>query len=71
MKKIIITTCLILLIMGCKQEEERRLSILQKDHMEIRGVLPTGEDVSTRTTLDTDGLLTLWEEGDTIGVYGN
>ena len=71
MKKIIITICLILLIMGCKQEEERRLSILEKDNMEIRGVLPTGEDVSTRTTLDTDGLLTLWEEGDAIGVYGN
>ncbi|MDD4032490.1 MAG: fimbrillin family protein [Bacteroidales bacterium] len=71
MKKIIITACVILLIVGCKQEEEKRLSVLQKDNMEIGGVLPAGEEIATRTTLDSDGLLTLWEEGDAIGVYGN
>ncbi len=39
--------------------------------MEIKGILPSTEDIATRTTLDTDGLLTLWEEGDAIGVYGS
>ncbi len=71
MKKIIIITCAILLAVGCKQEEERRLSVLQKENMEIKGILPSTEDIATRTILDTDGLLTLWEEGDAIGVYGN
>ncbi len=71
MKKIIIITFTILLAAGCKQEEERRLSVLQKDNMEINGILPSAQDIATRTTLDTDGLLTLWEEGDAIGVYGN
>ncbi len=70
-KKIIIIACGILLTIGCKQEEERRLSVLQKENMEIKGILPSGEDVATKTTLDEDGLLTLWEEGDAIGVYGN
>ena len=71
MKKIIIITCAILLAVGCQQEEERRLSVLQKENMEIQGILPSTEDIATRTTLDTDGLLTLWEEGDAIGVYGS
>jgi hypothetical protein len=70
-KKIIIIICGILLTIGCKQEKERRLSVLQKENMEIKGILPSGEDVATKTTLDEDGLLTLWEEGDAIGVYGN
>ena len=72
MKKIIIIIiCVILLAGGCKQEEERHPSVLQKENMEIKGILPSGEDVATKTTLDEDGLLTLWEEGDAIGVYGN
>jgi len=71
MKKIIIITCAILLAAGCKQEEERRLSVLQKNNIEIKGILPSSDDMVTKTTLDTDGLLTLWEEGDAIGVYGN
>jgi len=70
-KKTILITCAILLTIGCKQEEERRLSVLQKENMEIKGILPSAQDIATKTTLDTDGLLTLWEEGDAIGVYGN
>jgi hypothetical protein len=61
-KKIIIIACGILLTIGCKQEEERRLSVLQKENMEIKGILPSGEDVATKTTLDEDGLLTLWKK---------
>ncbi|NLA15653.1 MAG: hypothetical protein GX877_03845 [Bacteroidales bacterium] len=70
MKKIMIVLSFALFAIGCRQEE-RRMSLLQKDYFEIGGILPSGEDISTRTTLDTDGLLTLWEEGDTIGVYSN
>jgi hypothetical protein len=40
-KKIIIIACGILLTIGCKQEEERRLSVLQKENMEIKGILPS------------------------------
>ncbi|MFA5228974.1 MAG: FISUMP domain-containing protein [Candidatus Paceibacterota bacterium] len=70
MKKILIMIFITLLAIGCRKEEERCMSLLQKDYIEIGGILSSSEDISTKTTLDTDGLLTLWEEGDAIGVYG-
>lgn len=71
MKKIILPIIVIVLISGCRQEEEKRRTPIDKTVMELAGILPGQEGPLTRTSLHSDGLLTLWNVGDAIGLYGS
>jgi hypothetical protein len=71
MKKFILPIITILLIYGCRQEEEKKNPLTEIGTMEMAGILPGAEDPSTRTTLHNDGLLTLWNTDDSIGVFGS
>jgi|LSQX01.3.fsa_nt_gb hypothetical protein len=70
MKKTLICILALLLAGGCRQEEEKQQAPLEKETAALAGILPSG-DPATRTTLHEDGLLTTWESGDAIGVFGN
>ena len=70
MKKTLICILALLLAGGCRQEEEKQQAPLEKETAALAGILPS-VDPATRTTLHEDGLLTTWESGDAIGVFGN